>query len=202
MRLLRELKSVSMATVDGEGCPQVRIIDVMLVEDGALYFCTARGKSFYEELIRTKKVAILGMTKEYQTIRLNGEAEKMKEQKYWVDRIFEENPVMNEVYPGMARYILEPFRVKDGTIEYFDLNTHPIFREDTGIGTFTPLQKGFQITETCILCGSCEAVCPQKAIVCKDGNYVIGQEHGLHCGLCMETCPAGAIVKRGQNYGV
>ena len=44
--LLRQVKDVAFATVDASGLPQVRIIDVMLVEQGALYFCTARGTAF------------------------------------------------------------------------------------------------------------------------------------------------------------
>ena len=49
------------ATVDENGRPQVRMIDVMLVEAGKLYFCTARGKDFYRQLIRDGHVAITGM---------------------------------------------------------------------------------------------------------------------------------------------
>lgn len=48
--MLREIKDVAFATVDEDGEPQVRIIDVMLVDDDKLYFCTARGKDFYSQL--------------------------------------------------------------------------------------------------------------------------------------------------------
>ena len=47
LQLLREIKDVAFATVDEKGFPQVRIIDVMIVENEKLYFCTARGKDFY-----------------------------------------------------------------------------------------------------------------------------------------------------------
>ena len=43
LQLLRDVKDVAYATVDKNGRPQVRMIDVMLVEAGKLYFCTARG---------------------------------------------------------------------------------------------------------------------------------------------------------------
>ena len=46
LQILRQIKDVAFATVDENGLPQVRIIDVMLVEQGRLYFCTARGKDF------------------------------------------------------------------------------------------------------------------------------------------------------------
>lgn len=44
---LRKIKDVAFATVDSEGRPQVRIIDVMLADEETIYFCTARGKAFY-----------------------------------------------------------------------------------------------------------------------------------------------------------
>ena len=46
LEILREVKDVAFATVDEKGLPQIRIIDVMLVENEKLYFCTARGKDF------------------------------------------------------------------------------------------------------------------------------------------------------------
>ena len=42
LEILREIKDVAFATVDEKGLPQIRIIDVMLVENEKLYFCTAR----------------------------------------------------------------------------------------------------------------------------------------------------------------
>ena len=39
LEILRKIKDVSFATVDEKGLPQVRIIDVMIVEDEKLYFC-------------------------------------------------------------------------------------------------------------------------------------------------------------------
>jgi uncharacterized pyridoxamine 5'-phosphate oxidase family protein len=44
-QILREIKSVSFATASS-GMPEVRIIDVMLVEGEKIYFLTARGKGF------------------------------------------------------------------------------------------------------------------------------------------------------------
>ena len=70
--ILREIKDVAFATVDENGKPQVRIIDVMIVENEKLYFCTARGKAFYQQLIQNENVAITGMNQAFQMIRLNG----------------------------------------------------------------------------------------------------------------------------------
>ena len=45
LEMLREIKDCAFATVDENGVPQVRMIDVMLVEDGALCFCTCAART-------------------------------------------------------------------------------------------------------------------------------------------------------------
>lgn len=191
--ILREIKDVAFATVDENGKPQVRIIDVMIVENEKLYFCTARGKAFYQQLIQNENVAITGMNQAFQMIRLNGVIYRLSQQKEWIDRIFKENPSMNHVYPGESRYILEAFCIEQGEGEFFDLGKEPIVIESFILGNEDYQQKGFIINEDCIHCGKCERICPQQCI--KD--FVISQTHCLHCGLCYEECPVKAIVKRG-----
>lgn len=126
LRMLREIRDVSFATVDEDGLPHNRIIDVMIVEENLLVFCTARGKEFYRQLTANPHVAVSGLNKKWQMIRLTGTAEKLPDRKKWIDRIFAENPSMNDVYPDEARYILEPFAIKSGSIEFFDLGISPI----------------------------------------------------------------------------
>ena len=79
LEILRKIKDVSFATVDEKGLPQVRIIDVMIVEDEKLYFCTARGKDFYKQLLNDHHVAISAMNEKYQMVRLSGIAEKLED---------------------------------------------------------------------------------------------------------------------------
>ena len=194
LELLRGVRDCAFATIDREGLPAVRIIDVMLVEEGRLYFCTARGKDFYEELMANPAVAVTGLNKEWQTVRLMGRAERIAdaEQHAMIDRIFDENPAMNDVYPGEARYILEAFVIAAGRIEFFDLGKTPISRASLSLGSALRKEKGFFITENCVGCGTCASVCPQQCI--EEGMpYVIGAAHCLHCGLCYESCPVQAI---------
>lgn len=194
LKILREIKDVAFATVDENGLPQIRIIDVMIVENEKLYFCTARGKDFYRQITENGQVAITGMNKEFQMIRLNGKAKKIEEHRKWIDRIFEENPSMNSVYPGESRYVLEAFCIDNGSVEFFDLGKEPIVRESFTLGNTIAKEAGFLITDSCIHCGKCERICPQKCIV----DYKINQNHCLHCGLCFEECPVKAITKRGE----
>ena len=74
LNMLREIRDVAFATVDADGRPHNRIIDVMIVENEKLYFCTARGKDFYKELIANPNVAITGLNQNWQAVRLTGEA--------------------------------------------------------------------------------------------------------------------------------
>jgi uncharacterized pyridoxamine 5'-phosphate oxidase family protein/NAD-dependent dihydropyrimidine dehydrogenase PreA subunit len=197
LQMLREIKDVSFATVDENGMPHNRIIDVMIVEKDCLIFCTARGKDFYRQLMHNQHVAVTGLNKKWQMIRLTGKAEKLDDQKKWIDRIFDENPSMNDVYPGDSRYILDPFAVTSGSLEFFDLGVSPIHRESFSFGKSETVEKGFMITDDCIGCGKCQRGCPQQCID-KGTPFVIRQESCLHCGLCFENCPVQAIVRRGK----
>ena len=191
---LRQIKDVSFATVDQEGHPQIRIIDVMLVEKGRLYFCTSRGKDFHAQLLRDPHVAIVGMTRDFKMVRLAGEARRVEVMpRAVIDRIFDENPSMNDVYPGDSRYVLDPFVIETGCVELFDLGVSPIFRQTFSLGG-APVQ-GFKITDACIGCGTCARTCPQQCIAA-GSPFVIDQAHCLHCGLCFESCPVKAIVRR------
>jgi len=194
LQLLRNIRSVSFATVDKEGNPHNRMIDVMLVENEKLFFLTARGKSFYNQLINNSKVAIVGLSADFQTVRLRGTAIKLEDQKKWIDKMFRANKSMNEIYPGESRYILDPFVVENGEVEIFDLSVAPIFRQSFILGKEQTTTKGFLITEDCIQCGTCSERCPQQAII-EGVPYRINQEHCLYCGLCYEVCPIQAIKK-------
>ena len=195
LQILRDVKDAAFATVDEKGLPQIRIIDIMLVENEKIYFCTARGKDFYAQLMRDGHIAITAVNKDFQMVRLSGIAEKLTEQKYWIDRIFKENPSMNNVYPKESRYILEPFCIANANIEFFDLGKEPIHRENFTIGNHKEQKKGFEISASCIECGKCSKICPQQCI--QIGKpFKINQHHCLHCGLCFENCPIKAITIR------
>lgn len=191
-QILRDIKDTSMATVKEDGTPAVRIIDTMLVEDEKLYFLTARGKEFYKELMASGMVAVTGLNQKWETVRLWGKVKNVGQE--LLEKIFEENPSMNNVYPGESRNILEVFCLYEGNGEYFCLATEPIERQPFSFGGADCEKKGFLITDECISCGTCKAACPQNAI--NEGSpYEIRQNNCLHCGRCFEECPVNAIQR-------
>ncbi|MPN34933.1 NAD(P)H-quinone oxidoreductase subunit I, chloroplastic [bioreactor metagenome] len=169
----------------------------MIVENETLYFVTARGKDFHKQLLGSGKVAITGLTKNYESIRLMGEAYKVEQQKQWLDRVFEENTVMNEIYPNDSRYILDVFAIDEGEMEYFNLSESPIYRESFSLNKSEIVEKGFYITDQCVGCDKCRKNCPQQCIT-EGEPYFINHNNCLHCGLCYENCPIEAIIKQGE----
>ncbi len=193
LKQVREVIDGVLSTVDEDGNPQSRIIDIMLIDDETVYFLTARGKDVYKELIAHPQVSYLNL-KDNKSIRITGMAKKLEPQKEWIDKMFEENRYMNNVYPGDARYILEPFCIEKGEIEVFDLTQKPIYREKFTIGDWKIKEKGYEISEECIECGTCKDLCPQQ-VISEGTPFEIAQNHCLHCGLCFENCPSEAIKK-------
>ena len=190
LKLLREVKSVTFATVNN-GEPAARIIDVMLVEEDGLYFLTARGKAFYEQLRKNEKIAICGMDKNYVSVRLVGDIEMCKDRAV-LDKIFEHNPMMNDLYQGEKRDILESFHLHLAKGEIFDLSVEPPGRERFAFGGERVNPSGYRITDTCSACGTCLEACP-VGVISEGEVYSIDGSHCLECGRCAEVCPEEAI---------
>ena len=191
---------LAFATVDSDGAPQIRNISAIHYEPDAFYFFTARGKNFCKELLEDGRVQILCYTKYKEMIRLSGKAYAVpeEEQMKWRDIIFQEQPYLANVYPGDTRSIGIIFCIDTAEIEYFNIGVHPIFRETYRLGNVKLKEKGYFIKESCISCGACRKVCPQKCI--EEGSpFMIRQNHCLHCGNCYENCPVKAIERRGRN---
>lgn len=185
---------LSFATVDKNGAPQIRCISAIHYEQASLFFFTARGKSFCDELQSDGWVQILAYTRFKEMICLSGKAVPAVDQKEKISTIFTEQPYLANVYPGETRNIGIIFELKDFTIEYFNLGLKPIFREVYTVGRTENEKKGYRITEACIGCDTCLNHCPQKCIVPGE-KYTIQPEHCLHCGACYEHCPVKAVKK-------
>ena len=75
--LVNEIHSTTVATIGSDGHPQTRIIDMMYYDEEGVYFLTATGKAFYEQLMEQQYVAI-SATKDKIAVSLRGKIKNIK----------------------------------------------------------------------------------------------------------------------------
>lgn len=197
--IVNEIHTTIVATVDDEGLPVTAAIDMMDCDENSLYFLTAKGKGFYDRLIKKGFLALTAMkgkdTMSSVAVSIRGKVRELGYDK--IPELFAKNPYMHDIYPTEeAMRALTVFQIYEGTGEWFDLSKKPIERASFTFGGAAQKPEGYFITDACIGCGSCAAVCPQNCINAESIPYVIEQEHCLHCGNCMEACPVGAVERR------
>lgn len=197
--VVNDIHTTVVATVDDEGLPVTAAIDMMDCDENSLYFLTAKGKGFYDRLIKRGFLALTAMkgkdTMSSVAVSIRGKVRELGSDK--IPQLFAKNPYMHEIYPTEeSMQALTVFQIYEGTGEWFDLSKKPIERATFTFGGAEQKPEGYFITDACIGCGSCAAVCPQNCISSDSIPYVIEQEHCLHCGNCMEACPEGAVERR------
>ena len=197
--LVDEIHTVIVATVDDEGLPVTAAIDMMDCDEEGLYFLTAKGKGFYDRLVRRGFMALTALkgedTMSSVAVSVRGRVRELGPAN--IPDLFERNPYMYQIYPTEeSREALTAFQVFEGTGEWFDLSKRPIERASFSFGGARERHEGYFITGGCVGCGSCAEVCPQDCIVTDAVPHVIQQDHCLHCGNCMAACPAGAVERR------
>ena len=59
--IVNEIHTTVVATVDDEGLPVTTAIDMMDCDENSLYFLTARGKGFYDRLLKRGFLSLTAM---------------------------------------------------------------------------------------------------------------------------------------------
>lgn len=197
--IVNEIHCTIVATVDDKGLPVTCAIDMMDADENSLYFLTAKGKKFYDRLIKREYLSLTALKGE-DTMTCVAVSVKGKVRELGFDNVsalFKKNPYMYQIYPTeKSRRALTVFQIYDGSGEWFDLSKKPIERASFTFGEAEKQTEGYFITEACTGCGTCLDVCPQSCITTEDIPYIIRQAHCLHCGNCYSACPAGAVIKR------
>ena len=197
--IVNEIHTTIVATVDDEGLPVTAAIDMMDSDEDGLYFLTAKGKGFYDRLIKRGFLALTAIkgqdTMSSVAVSVRGKVRELGYER--IPALFEKNPYMHRIYPTEdAMHALTVFQLYEGTGEWFDLSKKPIERASFSFGGAQDRTEGYFITDACIGCESCIAVCPQSCIDKSRIPFQIEQEHCLHCGNCLTACPIGAVKKR------
>ena len=188
-----------VATVDDEGHPVTAAIDMMDSDESGLYFLTARGKSLYDRLNKRGYIALTALKGETTmtsvAVSVRGRVRELGPER--IPELFEKNPYMKEIYPSNeSRKALTVFHIYEGSGEWFDLSKKPIERANFTFGETEIKEEGYFITDACIGCGSCIAVCPQNCILADKIPYEIEKEHCLYCGNCLSACPVSAVIRK------
>ena len=171
---------------------------MMDCDGNSLYFLTAKGKGFYDRLTKRQFLAFTAMkgedTMSTVAVSIRGKVRELGYER--IPELFEKNPYMHQIYPTEeSMKALTVFQIYEGSGEWFDLSRKPIERASFTFGGVEKKTEGYFITDSCIGCGSCVAVCPQGCIRQDSIPFRIEQEHCLHCGNCMTACPVGAVVR-------
>lgn len=188
-----------VATVDDEGHPVTAAIDMMDSDESGLYFLTARGKSLYDRLNKRGYIALTALKGETSmtsvAVSVRGRIRELGPER--IPQLFEKNPYMKEIYPSNeSRKALTVFHIYEGSGEWFALSKKPIERANFTFGETEAKEEGYFITDACIGCGSCIAVCPQNCILADKIPYQIEKEHCLYCGNCLSACPVSAVIRK------
>lgn len=197
--LKNEIHSTVFATVDDNGLPQTCVIDIMLCDDNSLYFITAKGKSFYDRLMKREYVAVSGMkgndTLSTYAISVRGKVRNLGNE--LLTRVFEENSYMKNIYKSEeSRMALDVFQLYEGEGELFDLSCLPPKREAFTFGGAKKQPIRYEINSCCVGCGACNKTCPVGCIEQVGARFSIQSTNCIHCGNCLAACHFGAVEKK------
>lgn len=181
-------------------------------DDEGIYFRTMSNKPFGRQLKSTGKITVCGCSEQSvghdeggmpvfkpgYSFRLIGEVKNLNaeiiRQKSKTNEFLKVAAKDIEIYPNMAEGNFVIYKAK---VEIFDYDfecekrDHKILRKRMSFGGMSYNEAGPRITEKCVSCGKCKAICSFKAI--KSDPYQILSERCDDCGSCINICPANAI---------
>ena len=165
--IVNEIHTTVVATVDDEGLPVTTAIDMMDSDGDSLYFLTAKGKGFYDRLVKHSYIALTAVKGESTmtsiAVSVRGRVRELGYDR--IQELFEKNPYMREIYPTeKSVHALTVFQIYEGSGEWFDLSKKPIERVSFTFGGSVKKENGYFITKACIGCESCLETCPQSCI--------------------------------------
>ena len=127
-RVVGEMHTTVVATVDDAGRPVTCVVDMMAADESGLYFLTNVGKAFYRRLKARGYLSLSATngkpTMECAAVTVAGEVHELSADR--LGELMEANPYMYELYPTPeARATLRAFKICNGTGNLYDLSVKP-----------------------------------------------------------------------------
>lgn len=116
MAILEEMQVGVFATVDQEGKPHARYINIGVANEEGVFFMTNRETDFYKQLMENDNIALASKKEEdylIQVIRIEGKAKAIGPEQ--LEAVLENNPYVDYVYPDEeSRNNIQVFHLYQG----------------------------------------------------------------------------------------
>lgn len=118
-----DIKVVVFSSVDSQGNPHARYINVGVANESGIFFMTSKQTKFYHQLKANPKVAIAGKSEEgylIQVMRIEGEVRELGHEQ--LEEVLEGNEYVKYVYPTKEEQnAVQVFQVYKGHAFYQSL---------------------------------------------------------------------------------
>ena len=122
--LQNDMKVAVVSTVDEEGQPHARHINMGVANENGVFFMTSPKTDFYKQLKANPKVAITGFNEDgylIQVIRITGEVRDLG--KEGLAEVLKDNPYVEQVYPDESeRQNVQVFHLYKGDGFYHSMS--------------------------------------------------------------------------------
>lgn len=115
--------TVNIATVD-EGLPRVRPFQYQFESDGKLFFCTAKTKDVYKQLIKNPAVEFVATSSEYVTMRVSGKV-TLSDDKNLKEKILSGNELIKSIYQTAENPVFTLFYLDHGDVKISTMTGEP-----------------------------------------------------------------------------
>lgn len=116
-------RTVFIATADN-GAARVRPFQFQFAQDGRLWFCTARTKQTYAQLVADRRLEFSCTSSKMVTLRVKGEA-NLDDDMAVKRRVIAENALVRGIYKTAENPDFTVFSVDHGSAYMFDFSGNP-----------------------------------------------------------------------------
>lgn len=169
-QITEEMHQVVITTLDEVKKPSTNLVALVAYEN-TIGFVVEKESELYKQVLEQGYVSLLGYN-ENKVVQMNG------------------NVLLDE-YEKNIFYIVE------GEGRYLEKTySEQMIDETFTLGKEEIPDGGYYVTDACILCGTCYAVCSKQCIDTAKDPVVINQKECIQCGECMQVCPVQAIMRK------